>query len=544
MSGNRKFTRIPPESTGDRIRVKSHTNIFYDNKALTFVRGQTFSLGTSGLTGTISRVREDTPTSGMISVNYREESEDADSTIPQTSEPIIISGATVALVAATPPTDTYANVSTVVSYDNQYYGQRVSPLGEAYVRFGEGPARVDAAGKLEVQESTVLAQYSFTYDVNPEEFSSILTGTATVSHETPANCMVLTVPTSATSSVIHRSHLYHHYTPGIPVISEFTVAHSDVGKSGQIRRWGLYDENDGLFFELDGTSLNFVRRTSTSGTPVESKIAQADWNNDTLDGTGLQDTNPSASLLDLTSTNAYWIDYTWHGAGIVRFGIFDQGQRIVCHTEVYANTIPVAFTSRGSFPICWEIENTALTGSTTQMRIWSAAVVAGGTIDIIRDGKTFTHYTNNPVTLSGAEAHVVSFRPRDTFNGISNHSVSSFVTINANAWDIVTGDESLVKIRVYVGATLSGETWPGASGTSSLEKSTDATFDSPGFLISEFYLRGDRTWDLESITGYWYRSILKQANGTIPEYTFTAERMFGTNDVAFQMQLRWKEIKG
>jgi len=548
MPGNRKFTRIPPESTGDRIRVKSSTDIYYDNKTGTLLRETEFTLATSGLKGQISRVRADTLTTGMISVNYNEISEDADSTSPVTGEAIQINGSTVALVAPTAPIDTYANITTLVSYDNQYYGQRVNENGEAFVRFGEGSPRVDASGKLEVGETTVIARYNFTYDIMPDEFGAITTGAASVVHSVPENCGLITATTGATDRAIFRSHLYHHYTPGIPIIYEGTTTHSDTGKANQVRRWGMFDEADGLFFELDGTALSFVRRTSTSGAPVETKIIQANWNKDTLDGSGNRRRNPSNVSLDVSKINSYWIDYTWHGAGIVRFGVNADGHRLLCHVESFANIDTLAFMSRGSLPVTWEIENTGVTASTSELRSWSAGVYSSALMNLIKENKTYTHFLGTPAELTGpTETHAISFRPKDTINGVDNHTVTSFIKIEALAYDsVVGGDAAIAIMRLYRGGTFGGggASWVDASLNSSLQRDTSGNYNLDGVQIAEYYIQGTEYIDLEAITGYWYRSILKLADGTLPEYHFTVQRLIGANNINFTAQFRWKEIRG
>jgi hypothetical protein len=550
MAGLRKFTRIPPESTGDRIRVKSHTNIFYNSKVSDIIVGSTITLLQSGLSGTVSYLREDTVSTGMIAINWNELSENNETTVPVAGEAIQIDNGTVASVAAsvanTDPYDTFANVNTLVSYDNHYYGQKVSEQGEAYVRFGEGPARVDAAGKLEIGQWTILAQYSFTYDIAPDEFGVITTGGGSIVHSSPENCALLSVTTAPTDKVTFRTHLFHHYTPGIPIIYEGTTTHSDAGKANQVRRWGLFDDQNGLFFELDGTDLNFVRRTFSTGTAVETKIPQSTWNRDTLDGSQNGTSNPSGESLDITNINSYWIDYTWHGAGIVRFGVFLDGKRILCHVQSFANKEVFSYMSRGSLPVNWEIENTGNTASTSEMRSWSCGVYASASFNIIDEGKTYTYFTPGPLAIPGTtETKFASVRPKDQISGIDNHNVVSFVKLNFMAYDnSANGTTSLAKVRLYLGGTLTGDTWNSGNPGSSLEVDTSGTYSNDGIQIAEYYVQGVEEIDLRTVTGYWYRSIQKQVDGSSPTYHFTVQKVSGVNNMNFDAQFRWKEIRG
>jgi hypothetical protein len=104
-----------------------------------------------------------------------------------------------------------------------------------------------------------------------------------------------------------------------------TIQIGDTGKANVVRRWGYFDEENGLFWELDGTTLYAVQRSSTTGSVVDTRVAQANWNRDSLDGTIRYD-------LDVTKTNLYWMDFQWLGVGIVRFGVYENdGTKTTCH---------------------------------------------------------------------------------------------------------------------------------------------------------------------------------------------------------------------
>ena len=49
---------------------------------------------------------------------------------------------------------------------------------------------------------------------------------------------------------------------------------------------GLFDANNGIFFQDTGTGYQIVRRTYTSGAAVDTEVNQSAWNGDKLNGTG------------------------------------------------------------------------------------------------------------------------------------------------------------------------------------------------------------------------------------------------------------------
>jgi hypothetical protein len=147
------------------------------------------------------------------------------------------------------------------------------------------------------------------------------------------------------------------------------------------------------------------------------------WNIDKMDGTGASSYN-----LDLTKMQMFYIDYTWYGAGGVRFGFKNnRGEIIYCHripnnnvnTEAYmrsgnlvaryeTNTLPIktilgATLSSGA-TASMTVADTTLFPSTGTLLV-SASADTGGAIEYIsytgKTATTFTGLTRNIVNLSG-----------------------------------------------------------------------------------------------------------------------------------------------
>lgn len=189
---------------------------------------------------------------------------------------------------------------------------------------------------------------------------------------------------------------------------------------GSFIRIGMFDTQNGAFFEYDGQSLNVVRRNSTtqgSGSvtvtqnsptvtgsntrfneeyapgdliiirgmsyfvqsiqsatsmqiypefrgasgincnharTIDTKFGQADWNIDRCDGTG-------ASLynLNLGRIQMFYMDYSWYGAGAIRFGFKNtRGEVIYCHRVVNNNINTEAYWRSGNLPARYETNST------------------------------------------------------------------------------------------------------------------------------------------------------------------------------------------
>jgi hypothetical protein len=96
---------------------------------------------------------------------------------------------------------------------------------------------------------------------------------------------------------------------------------------------------------------------------IDTRIAQTAWNLDRMDGTG-----PSGYNIDLSRIQMFYMDYSWYGAGAIRFGFKDQsGQVIYCHRFIHNNQLTEAYLRSGNLPARYEVNTyvpeTLITGS-------------------------------------------------------------------------------------------------------------------------------------------------------------------------------------
>jgi len=192
------------------------------------------------------------------------------------------------------------------------------------------------------------------------------------------------------------------------------------GWYGASNRLGMFDSQNGVFWEFDGQTLNAVRRSSTyqisgrvsitngaetvtqtsasfpttfskqlnigdsiiirgisyrvidivsdtqlSISPAyrgatitnaivtkttETRIPQSSFNIDKLDGTGASGYN-----IDLSKMQMFYIDYTWYGAGFIRWGVRGpNGNVIYCHKLPNNNVNAEAYMRSGNLPARYE----------------------------------------------------------------------------------------------------------------------------------------------------------------------------------------------
>jgi hypothetical protein len=124
--------------------------------------------------------------------------------------------------------------------------------------------------------------------------------------------------------------------------------------------------------EYKGSTLSsgvIISRTT------DVKVPQSQWN-DPCDGTGVSGYN-----LDLTRMQMWFIDYSWYGAGVIRFGLrTTKGTIAYVYTFVNNNVQYEAYMRSGNLPAHYESNGTS--GVTYLTSTLDAATSVGGIINV------------------------------------------------------------------------------------------------------------------------------------------------------------------
>lgn len=236
---------------------------------------------------------------------------------------------------------------------------------------GYGSFRTDMFGRIKTSEPFTLFDSTHRYSQNGD-FSDITAAGGGVTHDARASTALLSVTGQNGSRVYRESKRVFPYQPGkaLQVMQTFCFAQA---RENLRQRAGYYSRENGFYLEQDGTDVYFVKRSYVTGSVVETRVAQADWNVDPLNGEG-----PSDLLLDLSKAQILWSEYEWLGVGSVRLGFVIDGYFIICHQFNHANLLNGAYITTASLPIAYEIYNKAATGGSSTMKQICATVVSNG----------------------------------------------------------------------------------------------------------------------------------------------------------------------
>lgn len=350
------------------------------------------------------------------------------------------------------------------------YGNLVGPANPTGVA-------VDAFGRSRVSTPLTLFDSSHRYKDN-NLWSTGTTGTASATHDANSGVVNLTVDGLSNTEVVRETTKVFAYQPGKSLLILNTMTFN-AAKAGLRQRVGYFGAQNGIYLELDGTTVNLVKRTYVSGSIQETRVAQADWNLDTLLGTGY-----SKITLDLSKSQIFWMDVEWLGVGSVRCGFVINGQMVHVHTFHHANIITGTYITTASLPLRYEIKNTSATGSSSTMKQICSSVISEGGYELRGLQQSAGNDIGQPRDLTTVNTYypIITMRLKSThLDAIVIPTALSLLgyTNNANyLWKLIEG-----------GTTANG-TWSNVSSDSAIEYNIEATTLTGGRTVASGFLNG------------------------------------------------------
>jgi hypothetical protein len=153
---------------------------------------------------------------------------------------------------------------------------------------------------------------------------------------------------------------------------------------------------------------------------VDTRVPQSEWNLDKVDGTG-----PSGYNIDLSRMQMFYIDYSWYGAGFVRWGVRGaDGNVTYVHKMSNNNVNQEAYMRSGNLPARYETITTP-----PYTYITSSVGSTDVTISVASTADFPAATTNSPQT--------VMIRPSSTTNNASR--AIEFITYTGKTTTTLTG---------------------------------------------------------------------------------------------------------
>ena len=521
--------RIPPDSTGKKIGTTERRHIGFDNNITLAQIGDVVTGQTSGASGTVTAIATEGFVTGSGTIHFK----DFTDVLFQDNEVLEINSTPISSVALEiePQTDVHFQQVILSDPDNPHNRQKVDRFGATVNTFTDGSPIFTPFGAMSVGQAQVIKDYRFAYDGENELFWDSTAGGGSLSYEANRGTMLFSTGTTLGDNVFRTSNYYHPYIPGVGTSIEMSIELGDTGKANLRRCWGLFDANNGLFFDHDDTGLNIVVRSDATGSIIETKINQADFNSDKVDGS-----DAVGLVLDVTKGNVYYIDFQWLGAGRVNFGMLaPSGERVLMHSIQNANTNSLPYMATATLPLRVEQVNTGTVVSTSEMRFLCGVVKH--TSLTTPETEKFTLESGLLTTV--AEKPAFSVRPALTINGKTNRVTAQMETL----YFINTSAEPAL-LTFVAGASLTGPAF-GAVGTSALELDTTASAFSGGKSVRKIVVAPGHTEVIKSAdeSGLNGLSLYLNADGsTQPTMTLTVKSLTGTATTV-NIVANWGELR-
>lgn len=245
---------------------------------------------------------------------------------------------------------------------------------------------VDSFNRLRVSNPyTIWDSKCLNQDYNGLFWDNKVTAGGTATYSAVEASYTLAVTTTG-DKVIRQSKMWHNYQPGKSQLIEMT---GTLGSTVNVRKriGPFYDDTgagtggNGLYFEkdIDNTIYVVIRKNGA----VRARVAQANWNLDKMDGTGV-----SKHTLNPAKAQIFCFSYEWLGVGSPVFGFVIDGAFCPVHIYLNANVNDDVYMSTPNLPCRFEIESFGAAGT---MRAVCADVKSEGGLDPNGTPRCFKH---------------------------------------------------------------------------------------------------------------------------------------------------------
>lgn len=417
------------------------------------------------------------------------------------------------------------------------YGNLVGPANPSGVA-------VDAFGRARMSTPLTLFDSSHRYRDNNLWSTSNTTGT-TYTHSTNEGLVNLNLPTTADAEIIRETTKVCSYQPGksLFILNTFVP---EAPKENLRQRVGYYGAQNGIYFEIDGTTPYFVERSYTTGELVETRVAQADWNQDNLLGPSANIPGegigpcPSNITLDLTKAQIFWMDIEWLGLGSVRCGFVIDGKLIHCHTFHHANFITSTYITTASLPLRYEIKNTGTTASNSTLKQICSSVVSEGGYELRGLQQAATVPITAPVdlTTAGTYYNIISIRLK-----ASPDRLDAIVILTALSILGITNNVNY-NWQVRASGTSAGSTWVDAGVDSAVEYKIGGGAYTGGRILASGYMSGSNqgSTSVDILKEALFKFQLERNGLTSAPFELSLVASASTNGGDIFGSMDWEEI--
>ena len=345
--------------------------------------------------------------------------------------------------------------------DDQFETSILADHRGQLLEVGPDSGAIDAFGRQRVSTPFTLFDSTLRYTKRTDQWFEALTNNGTTSYLVNESTLNLTTTTTSGDIVLRRTKQRFPYQPGksLMALQSFVGA---VPTAGLVQEIGYFDDDNGVILRANGTSVQFVVRSKTTGSVVEEVVNQANWNINTF------------PELDFSKAQILIIDLEWLGVGRVRCGFVIDGQIRYCHEFNHANNINKAYMTTAILPFSYRIENTTVQEVGRTLKQICVSLLSEGGYE--PDGAVYTiaHSLSSVPNTSGE-------RLTAAIRMASGRTGNVILPVRV---DVACDSADLVQWRLRLNPTISGATWaPASNGRGNVETTTSGSSISGGTVV-------------------------------------------------------------
>ncbi len=341
----------------------------------------------------------------------------------------------------------------------------------------------------------------------------------------------LNVNTTNGSQVLRETYKVFSYQPGksLLVLTTFVMAPAQTNLR---QRVGYFGTENGVYVQLNNSTLSFVERSLVTGVVTETVVNQSSWNVDKMDGTG-----PSGIILDITKAQILFADIEWLGEGTVRLGFVIDGNFILCHRFNHANLIASTYITTASLPLRYEITNTGVTANASTLKQVCSTVISEGGYELRGAQQAVGTPITAPTSLAvaGTDYPIISVK-------LSTSYLDAVVILTAlSIMGVATG---VYNWKIVASGTTTGGAWVPASANSAVEYNITGTSFTGGRTLASGFLTSSTqaSVSLDILKEALFSFQLERDSFTSTPYELTLVVAASTNTELVYASMDWEEV--
>ena len=261
-----------------------------------------------------------------------------------------------------------------------------------------------------------------------------------------------------------------------------------------------------------------------------------------MKGDKLDETGPSSITLVLSKSQILWMDIERLGVGPVRTGFVIDGLFIISHSFHHANIIQSTYITTASLPLRYEIANTGITTSSSNLKQVCSTVISEGGYELRGLQQAIGTPIQTPYTLSvaGTFYPIISIRLKASPNNLDAIVILTAISLMG------VGNGINYNWQARASGTTTGGTWTSAGIDSAVEYKLNGTGITGGRILASGFFnsanQGSPNLDILKEALFKFQLERNGLTGTPYELTLVVAASPVSSNEEVYAALDWEEV--